>query len=121
MSNVDDKKSATAKSKKEKPTKEKKIIPKYYAGTDIRKLPKVPKAFMTDLSKLEANIMTPSQRKAYLTAIIMGLIPDKFGLEVGVDQKLKAIAELNKMDESNQGTDSDESVVILDDIDITGE
>lgn len=107
--------------KKEKPSKEKKVIPKYYGGTNIRKLPKVPKAFMTDLSKLEATIMTPQQRKAYLSAIVMGLIPDKFGLEVGVDQKLKAIAELNKMDESNQGTDADESVVIVDDIDITTE
>ena len=116
-----DEKDDTVSQKKEKPSKEKKVIPKYYGGTNIRKLPKVPKGFMSDLSKLEASIMTPQQRKAYLSAIVMGLIPDKFGLEVGVDQKLKAIAELNKMDESNQGTDADESVVIIDDIDVTTE
>lgn len=116
-----DEKDDTVSQKKEKPSKEKKVITKYYGGTNIRKLPKVPKAFMADLSKLEATIMTPQQRKAYLSAIVMGLIPDKFGLEVGVDQKLKAIAELNKMDESNQGTDADESVVIIDDIDVTTE
>lgn len=109
------------KSKKEKPTKEKKIIPKYYAGTEVRKIPKVPSGLLKDLTNLEASIMTAQQRKAYLTAIIMGLIPDKFGLEVGIDQKLKAIAELNKMDSDNESDEIGGSVVIVDDVPDTDE
>lgn len=105
--------------KKEKPSKEKKepkVIPKYYAGTNVRKLPKIPKALLKDLTNMEDLIMTPQQRKAYLTAIVMGLIPDKFGLEVGIDQKLKAIAELNKMDNDSDGDELIERVVIMDDV-----
>ena len=114
QTNVDN--SKTSAPKKEKPSKEKKVIPKYYAGTEVRKLPKVPKGLLKDLTNLEANIMTPQQRKAYLSAIILGLIPDKFGLEAGLDQKLKAIAELNKMDSSGDGEETGGSVVIVDDI-----
>lgn len=114
QTNVDN--SKTSVPKKEKPSKEKKVIPKYYAGTEVRKLPKVPKGLLKDLTNLEANIMTPQQRKAYLSAIILGLIPDKFGLEAGLDQKLKAIAELNKMDSSGDGEETGGSVVIVDDI-----
>lgn len=112
--NVDN--SKTSAPKKEKPSKEKKVIPKYYAGTEVRKLPKVPKGLLKDLTNLEANIMTPQQRKAYLSAIVLGLIPDKFGLEAGLDQKLKAIAELNKMDSDGDGEETGGSVVIVDDV-----
>ena len=114
QTNVDN--SKTSAPKKEKQVKEKKVIPKYYAGTEVRKLPKVPKGLLKDLTNLEANIMTPQQRKAYLSAIILGLIPDKFGLEAGLDQKLKAIAELNKMDSSGDGEETGGSVVIVDDV-----
>jgi hypothetical protein len=112
--NID--KDVAATRKKEKPSKEKKIIPKYYAGTDIRKLPKIPKNMLNDLTQLETSIMTPQQRKAYLTMIVLGLITDKFGLEVGVDQKIKAIAELNKMDLEGDSEALGGSVVITDDI-----
>ena len=93
--------------KKKNPKKEKKkvIVPKYYGGTDTRKLPKIPAALIKDLKNLEGFVMSPQQREAYLSAIIAGLIPDKFGLEAGVELKIKAIAELNKMDaqtEENQ-------------------
>ena len=86
--------------KKKNPKKEKKkvIVPKYYGGTDTRKLPKVPAALIKDLKNLEGFVMSPQQREAYLSAIIAGLIPDKFGLEAGIELKIKAIAELNKMD-----------------------
>lgn len=114
QTNVDN--SKTSAPKKEKPSKEKKVIPKYYAGTEVRKLPKIPKGLLKDLTNLEANIMTPQQRKAYLSAIVLGLIPDKFGLEAGLDQKLKAIAELNKMDSDGDGEETGGSVVIVDDV-----
>lgn len=114
QTNVDNLK--TPVPKKEKPSKEKKVIPKYYAGTEVRKLQKVPKGLLKDLTNLEANIMTPQQRKAYLSAIVLGLIPDKFGLEAGLDQKLKAIAELNKMDSEGDGEETGGSVVIVDDV-----
>ena len=81
-------------SKKEKQVKAKKVIPKYYAGTEVRKLPKVPKSAINDLNNLQGLTMTPEQQEAYLTAIVMGFVPDKFGLEAGLDHKLKALAML---------------------------
>lgn len=111
-----DEKDDEVSQKKEKPSKEKKVIPKYYAGTNVRKLPKIPKALLKDLTNMEDLVLTPQQRKAYLTAIVMGLIPDKFGLEVGIDQKLKAIAELNRMDSDSDGDETVERVVIVDDV-----
>lgn len=92
QTNVDN--SKTSAPKKEKPSKEKKVIPKYYAGTEVRKLPKVPKSAINDLNNLQGLTMTPEQQEAYLTAIVMGFVPDKFGLEAGLDHKLKALAML---------------------------
>ena len=93
--------SKTSDPKKEKPVKEKKVIPKYYAGTEVRKLPKVSKAAIKDLNKLKGLTMTPEQQEAYLTAVIMGFVPDKFGLEAGLDQKLKALAMLKEIQKAN--------------------
>lgn len=87
----------TAKKEKLKKEKNKEIIDRCYVGTNIRKLPKVPKALFNDLVKMENLKMTPSQIEAYLSAIVLGLVTDKFGLEVGADTKIKALAELNKM------------------------
>lgn len=92
QTNVDN--SKTSAPKKEKLVKEKKVIPKYYAGTEVRKLPKVPKSAINDLNNLQGLTMTPEQQEAYLTAIVMGFVPDKFGLEAGLDHKLKALAML---------------------------
>ncbi|MGM9969799.1 MAG: hypothetical protein ACI35S_05320 [Anaeroplasma sp.] len=97
-----------AMQKKKNSKKEKNIIPKYYAGTDARKLPKVPKAMLTDLKDMEKLVMSPEQREALLSAIALGLIPDKFGLEAGLDQKIKAIAELNKMQLAKSQFDQEE-------------
>ena len=93
--------SKTSDPKKEKPVKEKKVIPKYYAGTEVRKLPKVSKAAIKDLNNLKGLTMTPEQQEAYLTAVIMGFVPDKFGLEAGLDQKLKALAMLKEIQKAN--------------------
>lgn len=98
--------------KKKIDKKEKKaIIPKYYAGTNVRKLPKVPKAALNDLSKnLEHLTMTEDQMQGYLTAIILGFVPDKFGLEAGIDVKLKAMSMLTALrKEKMDSVDSEES------------
>lgn len=112
------KKESAAHSKKEKTTKEKKVIPKYYVGTEVRRLPKVPKAALTDLNNLKGLSMTPEQQEAFLTAIIMGFVPDKFGLEAGLDHKLKALTMLKDLQTQNQNTSEtgDNEVVIIDDI-----
>lgn len=84
--------------KKEKPLKEKKVKSKYYAGTNVEKLPKVPKKYLDDLNKVEA--LTPDQLEKYYTAIILGIIPDRFGLEASVDTKLKAAKGLTELREA---------------------
>ena len=94
--------------KKEKPSKEKKVIPKYYAGTNVRKLPKIPKAVVNDLTNLKGLTMTPEQQEAYLTAIILGFVPDKFGLEAGIDQKLKAMAMLKEVQKAKNAVDAEQ-------------
>lgn len=107
QTNVDNLK--TPVPKKEKPSKEKKVIPKYYAGTDVRKLPKVPKSAINDLNNLQGLTMTPEQQEAYLTAIVMGFVPDKFGLEAGLEHKLKALAMLQTLQKNkNQVLDEKE-------------
>lgn len=104
-----DEKDDTVSQKKEKPSKEKKVIPKYYGGTNIRKLPKVPKAVVKDLTNLQGLTMTPEQQEAYLTAIILGFVPDKFGLEAGLDQKIKAMAMLREVQKSKSLIDDEQS------------
>ncbi len=91
--------------KKKKPQKEKKVIPKYYAGTEVRKLPKVPKVALKDLDKLKGLTMTLEQQEAYLTAIVLGFVPDKFGLEAGIDQKLKAMAMLKEVQKAKNANE----------------
>lgn len=104
------------KNKEKEKSKKKTVIPKYYAGTEVRKLPKAPKGMLKDLKDMETLIMSPEQRRAYLSAIALGLVPDKFGLEAGLDQKIKAISELNRMDSEGEFDDAPESVVIVDDV-----
>lgn len=86
--------------KKEKPTKEKKIIPKYYAGTNITKLPKIPKTMLKDIE--EVQLLTGEQLEKYLTAMAMGLIPDRFGLEASFDSRIKAFKELINLQNAKQ-------------------
>lgn len=92
--------------KKEKPTKEKKektlegkkIKPKYYAGTNVEKLPKVPKKYLDDLRNVEP--LSPEDLEKYYTAVILGIVPDRFGLETSVDTKLKAVKGLTELREA---------------------
>ena len=63
--------------------------------------------------------ITDEQQENYLMAIAMGLVPDRFGLDAGLDTRLKALDQLNKIRQAKQkeATDtSDEEVVIVDDI-----
>lgn len=63
--------------------------------------------------------ITDEQQEQYLMAIAMGLVPDRFGLDAGLDTRLKALDQLNKIRQAKQkeATDtSDEEVVIVDDI-----
>lgn len=103
-----DEKDDEVSQKKEKPSKEKKVISKYYAGTNVRKLPKIPKAAVNDLTNLKGLTMTPEQQEAYLTAIILGFVPDKFGLEAGIDQKLKAMAMLKEVQKAKNAVDAEQ-------------
>jgi len=95
LSKVADTKPKKAGKKEKTPKKEKKeieILPKHYTGTNIRKLPKIPKAYLKDLSKVEP--ITTEQLESYLTAMLLGAIPDRFGLEVSADTKMKAAKSL---------------------------
>ena len=84
--------------KRENPSKEKKIKSKYYAGTNVEKLPKIPKKYLDDLRAVEA--LSPDDLEKYYTAVILGIIPDRFGLEASVDTKLKAAKGLTELREA---------------------
>ena len=84
--------------KKEKPSKEKKIKSKFYAGTNVERLPKIPKRYMEDIMNLEA--LTPEQLEKYYTAIALGLIPDRFGMEASLDTRLKAMKGIQEIREN---------------------
>lgn len=108
---------ANSNPKKEKPTKEKKVKDKYYAGTNVEKLPKIPKKYIQDLESIEA--LTPEQLEKYYTAVILGIIPDRFGLEVSVDSKLKAAKGLmdlreNKLKEQVISNEQEEVALAID-------
>lgn len=99
MSNVQDNVKDQEPKRKKTPKKEKEttreIKPKYYSGTKIEKLKRVPKGYLNDLNNVEA--LTPEQLEKYYSAIILGLIPDRFGLEVSIDEKLKAAKGLSEL------------------------
>lgn len=86
------------KEKKEKTLEGKKIKTKYYAGTNVEKLPKVPKKYLDDLRNVEP--LSPEDLEKYYTAVILGIVPDRFGLEVSVDTKLKAVKGLSELREA---------------------
>lgn len=105
MSNTLEKNEAE-NSKRENPSKEKekktlegkKIKTKYYAGTNVEKLPKVPKKYLEDIRNVEP--LSPDDLEKYYTAVILGIVPDRFGLEVSVDTKLKAVKGLTELREA---------------------
>ena len=121
MSKVADKKSKKPGKKeksqqKEKINQDKEILSKHYTGTNIRKLPKVPKAYLKDLAKIEP--ITTEQLESYLTAMLLGVIPDRFGLEVTADTKMKAAKSLMdlreiKLREQSMQTEEDLSNIAI--------
>lgn len=101
---------------KEKINQDKEILSKHYTGTNIRKLPKVPKAYLKDLANIEP--ITTEQLESYLTAMLLGVIPDRFGLEVTADTKMKAAKSLMdlreiKMREQSMQTEEDLSNIAI--------
>lgn len=105
--NIPDKIEDEILEKKEKPPKEKKapktlegkkIKNKYYGGTNIEKLPKVPKKYLEDIRKVEP--LSPDDLEKYYTAVILGIVPDRFGLETSIDTKLKAVKGLTELREA---------------------
>lgn len=84
--------------KKENASKEKKVKPKFYAGTKVEKLPRVPKKYMDDIMSVEA--LTPEQLEKYYTAIALGLVPDRFGMEASLDTRLKAMKGIQEIREN---------------------
>lgn len=102
--------------KKEKIKQDKEILSKHYTGTNIRKLPKVPKAYLKDLANIEP--ITTEQLESYLTAMLLGVIPDRFGLEVTADTKMKAAKSLMdlreiKLREQSMQTEEDLSNIAI--------
>lgn len=101
--------SVKGSSKKRKtPQKEKKIIPKHYAGTDIKKLPKITKALLNDFTKLGTQSLNEEQIKGFLSAVVAGAITDKFGLEASLDTRIKAAQELTKIIQSKKNLDDND-------------
>lgn len=92
------KKENPSKEKKEKTLEGKKIKSKYYAGTNVEKLPKVPKKYLDDLRNVEP--LSPDDLEKYYTAVILGIIPDRFGLDTSIDTKLKAAKGLTELREA---------------------
>lgn len=83
--------------KKRKSTqKEKKTIPRL--SEKSKKLTLVQQKQKEMLAIINSvEMITPEQQEQYLLAIAMGLVPDRFGLEVSVDTKLKAFNQLQAM------------------------
>ena len=92
------KKENPSKEKEKKTLEGKKIKSKYYAGTNVEKLPKVPKKYLEDIRNVEP--LSPEDLEKYLTAVILGIVPDRFGLEVSQDTKLKAVKGLTELREA---------------------
>lgn len=82
--------------KKKNAQKEKKVIPrKSESSTRLAALKQKQKEMLDIINSVE--MITPEQQEQYLLAIAMGLVPDRFGLEVSVDTKLKAFNQLQAM------------------------
>ncbi len=107
---MSDTETKSVRKKRKSPQKEKKIIPKYYAGTDVRKLPKIPKLLLNDLSKIGLSSLTEDQIKGFLSAVVVGAITDKFGLEASLDTRIKAAQELTKIIQTNKRFDDEDEI-----------
>lgn len=113
------KKTTTSDPKKEKPTKEKKVIPKRAAGNDLEPIKKKQKAMLDIINSVD--LLSGEQQEQFLLAIAYGLVPDKFGIEAGLDTRLKAFEQFQKLQQAKrlneQSQDSDDNeVTIIDDI-----
>lgn len=86
-------------SKKTAPKKGK-LMPEMYKNSNFQKLPKIPKAMLKDIDKMP--VMTMEQMEKYLTAVALGIIPERFGMESSLDTRMKAMQELNKMKQQEQ-------------------
>lgn len=117
--------------KKEKADKKKKIsvndlepatnsVPRPKANKSIySQTAKEMKAILKDLSHIPK--VEEGDMEKMLVAIAYGLVPDRFGLEAGLDTRLKAFEQLQKLQQAKrlneQSQDSDDNeVTIIDDI-----
>lgn len=105
------------KSPQKKKSSSKKIIPKNNAGDDVILLAK--SKYKQTIKLINAvEMITPEQQEQLLLSIALGLVPDKFGLEAGLDTRLKALDQLQKLQQNkkNESVSDGEGVVITDDI-----
>ena len=114
-----EKKKSPQKKKTKKTTEGKKIIPKKGTADEAILIAKSRYKKTLEVINVVENI-TPEQHEQFLLAIAMGLVPDKFGLEAGLDTRLKALDQYQKLQQQKQqnadGENGNEEVVIIDDI-----
>lgn len=76
---------------------------------------KIPKMVYKQIQNVEP--LTKEERIQYLTAIALGAIPDRFGMETSMQDRLKALEQINKLTEDQlDGGGEEEAGVIIDDI-----
>lgn len=71
------------------------------------------KAILKQLGKVPS--LNPEDTSKLLTAVALGLVKDRFGMDASLDTRLKAIDCLNKINNDN-GVSDDAEVEIVDDI-----
>lgn len=97
--------------KEKNPTKKEKVI--YNPSYKFPKI-KVPNQVYKQIQGVKP--LSIEERIQYLTAIALGAIPDRFGMEPSLDTKLKALEQINKMTQEEVEEDENEAGVIVDDI-----
>lgn len=98
--------------KEKKPTKKEKVI--YNPSYKFPKI-KIPNQVYKQIEQVKE--LTPNETLKYLTAIALGAIPDRFGMEPSLDTKLKALEQISKITQINETTDGEmEAGIIVDDI-----
>lgn len=106
-----------AEIKKKKAFKEKELKPASNSGKKTTMLTgkaKEAKAILKDLGKLPQ--ITPEETTKLLQAIALGLVPDRFGMEVSLDTRLKAI-QILQQNANEQNKSKQDEVLIVDDTD----
>lgn len=62
------------------------------------------KAIMKQLGKVQ--VLDDQQIKSLLTLTALGLVKDRFGMEISADTRLKAISELSKINEAEKNREA---------------